>query len=265
MIVNNKLGITLSGGGFRGIAHLGVLQYLQELQMAPNEISGSSAGALIGALIAEGYTPAEVLQCCQQEKLFSYSDISVRGGGLFNTAILEKIVKKYIPHDSFAGLKKPLYVAVTDLTNARPLIFNQGSLSFAIKASCCFPLVFQPVLYNGAYLCDGGVMNNFPVEQVRAGCAKVIGINVDPIGKMEGVPGYKSIVARLIRIVTSSSMQTPAKHCDLYMQMDELNAFGTFDATKTDELYQAGYLHAQQYHDELLAIRLYLEAYKEVS
>ncbi len=245
MIVNNKLGITLSGGGFRGIAHLGILQYLQELKITPDEISGASVGALLGAFIAEGYTAEEVLGFCKKEKLFSYSDISVTGGGLFSTAILEKIVKKYIRHDSFEQLKKPLFVAVTDLTHARPLIFNEGSLSFAVKASCCFPLVFQPVLYRDAYLCDGGLMNNFPVEQVRASCNKVIGINVDTIVKMEGAPGYKEIIARLIRIATARTVRSPEKNCDLYMRMDELSSYGTFDTKNIDELFQAGYRHAK--------------------
>lgn len=260
MIVNNKLGITLSGGGFRGIAHLGVLQYLQELKITPDEISGASAGALLGALIAEGYTPEDVLGFCKKEKLFSYSDISVTGGGLFSTAILEKIIRKYIPHDSFAQLKKPLFVAVTDLTNAQLLIFNEGSLSFAVKASCCFPLVFQPVPHGDAYLCDGGLMNNFPVEQVRANCNKVIGVNVDTVGKMEGAPGYKEIIARLIRITTAGTLRSQEKQCDLYMHIDELSAFGTFNTKKIDELFQTGYRHAKKYRRELLAIRESLDA-----
>ncbi len=260
MIVNNKLGITLSGGGFRGIAHLGVLQYVQELKMIPDEISGTSAGALLGAFIAHGYTPEEVLDFCKKEKLFSYSDISMTRGGLFSTSILEKIIKKYIPHDSFEQLKKPLFVAVTDLTNARSLVFNRGSLSLAVKSSCCFPLVFQPVLYKDAYLCDGGLLNNFPVEQVRANCNKVIGINVDTVGKMEGEPGYKEIITRLIRIATANMVKSPEKNCDLYIRMDELSRYGTFETKKMDELFQAGYQHAKKYRKDLLAIKENLQA-----
>lgn len=139
MKANNTIGITLSGGGFRGVAHLGVMQYLKELGIELDAVSGASAGSLIGAFIAEGYTPIEILQFSKIEKFFNYSDISTKNGGLFNTVIFEKIIKKYIPHDSFEGLKIPLYVSVTDLTNAQSLTFNQGSLSFAVKASCCFP------------------------------------------------------------------------------------------------------------------------------
>ncbi len=256
-MVNNKIGITLSGGGFRGVAHLGVLQYLKELEIELDAVSGASVGSLIGALIAEGYTPFEISQFSKVEKFFSYSDISTKNGGLFNTVIFEKIIKKYIPHDSFEGLKIPLYVSVTDLTNAQSLIFNQGSLSFAVKASCCFPLVFQPVHYkDDIYLCDGGLLNNFPVEQIRATCSRTIGINVNPINKSDGKLGYKEIVVRIIRITTSSIRTDARSYCDIYIQPDEINRFGTFDAEKIDELYQFGYEYAQKFEKELLAIKM---------
>lgn len=256
MIVNNKIGITLSGGGFRSVAHLGVLQYLKELEIELDAISGASAGALIGALIAEGYTPLDIFQFSKVEKFFNYLDISAKNGGLFNTVIFEKIIKKYIPHDSFEGLKIPLYVSVTDLTNAQSLIFNEGSLSFAVKASCCFPLVFQPVHYiDDIYLCDGGLLNNFPVDQIRATCSRTIGINVNPINKFDGKLGYREIAGRIIRITTSRIRTDAKSNCDIYMQPDEINRFSTFDAKKIDELYQFGYEYAQKFKRELLAIK----------
>lgn len=256
MIVNNKIGITLSGGGFRGVAHLGALQYMSEIGIQPDEISGASAGALVGAFIAEGYTPEEIFRLCKKEKFFSYSDISVKNGGLFNTAIFEKIIKEYIPHDSFEGLEKPLYISVTDLTNARSLIFNQGSLSFAVKASCCFPLVFQPVVYqDDTYLCDGGILNNFPVEQVRASCNKVIGINVNPVNKHNGNLSYKDIVARIIRITTSRVTIFPETTCDVYLQPEELNRYSMFDTKKIDELFQLGYEYAGKFENEFLILK----------
>lgn len=257
--MNNKIGMVLSGGGFRGVAHLGVLQYMSERGIHPDEISGASAGALVGAFIAEGYTPEEIFRFCKKERFFSYSDLSVKNGGLFNTAIFEKIIKKYIPHDSFEGLKKPLHVSVTGLTNARSLILNRGSLSFAIKASCCFPLVFQTVLYNDdnddVYLYDGGILNNFPVEQVRASCNLVIGINVNPVNKYNGNLTYKDIVARIIRITTSRVAEFSKTSCDMYLQPDELHKYSTFDTTKTDELFGLGYEYAGKFEKEFLILK----------
>lgn len=256
MIVNNKIGITLSGGGFRGIAHLGIIQCIQELGIEINAVSGASAGALIGALIAGGYAPLEILRFAKEEKYFNYSNLSAKSGGIFDTVVIEKIVKKYIPHDSFDALKMPLYVSVTDLTNAKPLILNTGSLSFAVKASCCFPLVFQPVLYKDAiYLCDGGLLNNFPVEQIRATCNTSIGINVNPINREENKLGYKVIINRIIRIATSSTTTDENSSCDIYMQPDAISRFSTFDTSKADEIYQIGYDYAHTFREKLLAVK----------
>lgn len=259
MKTDNKIGVTLSGGGFKGIAHLGALQFLYELNIKPNEIAGVSAGALVAAFIAEGYAPEEIFQFSKKEKFFNYSDItSVAGkrGGLFDTIVFEKIIRKYIPHDSFEGLKIPLYVSVTDLTNAQSIIFSEGNLSLAVRSSCCFPLVFQPVLYkDNTYLCDGGLLNNFPVEQVKASCDKVIGINVSAINKMESELSYKEIVSRVIRIATSSMLKSPETICDVYLQPDELNRYGTFDSKKSVELFRLGYAYAKKYEKEFLILK----------
>lgn len=256
MILNNKIGITLSGGGFRGIAHLGVIKYLQEQGIKPDMISGASVGSLIGAFIAAGYMPDEILEFSKKEKLFTYSDFFTSRGGLFSTIVFEKLIKKYIPHDSFEKLKMPLYVSVTDITHAQSLIFNEGSLSFAVKSSCCFPLVFQPVLYkDNTYLCDGGLLNNFPVEQLRSICSKVIGVNVDPISTLEGPLGYKAMIARIIRMTTALKAVNSKQLCDVYLQPDTLNNYSTFETKKIDDIFQLGYDYARGFKKELLALK----------
>lgn len=256
MIVNNKIGITLSGGGFRGMAHLGILQYLKELEVQLHAVSGASAGSLVGAFVAAGFSPLEIKDIAKNEKFFSYNDLSIGNGGLFSADVFEKIIKKYIPHDSFEGLKMPLYVAVTDLTNAELLIFNQGSLSFAVKSSCCFPLVFHPVVYKGnRYLCDGGLMNNFPVDQIAATCNKCIGININPIDKIEGKLGYKEIVQRIIRIGTSTIKDDSRSKCDIFLQPEAINKYTTFDTGKIEEIYQVGYEYAKQFTKEFLELK----------
>ena len=256
MIVNNKIGITFSGGGFRGIAHIGIMQYLKELDIPIHAVSGTSVGSLIGAFVAEGYAPLEILELAKREKFFTFSDLSIGNGGLFNTDIFEKVIKKYIPHDSFERLKMPLYVAVTDLTYAELLIFNQGSLSFAVKSSCCFTLVFHPVVYNNdRYLCDGGLLNNFPVEQITATCNKSIGVHINPINKLEGKLGYKEIIQRIIRIATSNIKSAENHKCDIFLQPDEINKFNTFDTGKIDEIYKVGYDYAKKFKKEFLELK----------
>lgn len=255
MIVNDKIGITLSGGGFRGIAHLGVLQYLYELGIRPDAVSGTSAGAIVGAFIAEGYEPKEIFDFAKAEKFFRYSYIFRSTSGLFKTKEYERVIKKYIPHDSFDKLKIPLYISVTDLTNAQNLIFNQGPLSLAVQASASVPLVFSPVKYKNAYLCDGGIMNNFPVEAISATCNKVIGVNVNPIEKYEGNLSFRSILWRVIRIATSNYTREHISQCDVYIQPEELNKINAFSSKHMDESYAIGYDCAKKFEKELKALK----------
>lgn len=256
MTLHKNIGLTLSGGGFRGVAHLGVLKYILEMGITPGIISGASVGSLIGAFIAQGYAPDEVLQLSKKEKLFSYSDFFTSRGGMFSTMVFEKLIKKYIPHDSFEKLKIPLHVSVTDITHAESLIFNEGSLSFAVKSSCCFPLVFQPVLYQqNTYLCDGGLLNNFPVEQIRPLCNKIIGINVDPISTMEGPPGYKAMIERIVRMTTALKAVNSKHLCDIFIQPDELNKYGIFDTKKIDEIFKLGFDYAKRFEKEFLQLK----------
>lgn len=256
MTSNYKIGLTLSGGGFRGIAHLGILKYLFELDIKPAVISGASVGALVGAFIAQGYAPEEILEFGKKEKIFSYSDFFRSRGGLFSTVVFERLIKKYIPHNSFEQLQMPLYVAVTDITHAQSLIFNEGPLSFAVKSSCCFPLVFQPVVFKkDTFLCDGGLLNNFPVESIRPICNKVIGINVDPISTLEGPLGYKTLIARIIRMITALKAVNSKHLCDVYLQPDELNHYSTFETQKMDDIFKLGYEYAKGFRKDLLNLK----------
>jgi len=247
MLVNDKVGLVLSGGGFRGLAQLGVIKYMRELGLDVDLISGTSAGAIFGSLIANGYEPDEILEFCKKEKFFSYSNISIKNGGFFSSDILERLIKKYIPHDDFDALQMPFYATATDLTNGRALTFDQGSLSFAIKASSCFPLVFQPVPYGDVYLCDGGLMDNFPIGPLKSSCRYFIGVNVNPINVKEGKFGYKDLISRIIRIATSSMKNFDTSACDIYIEPDNINNFTTFDTHKLDEIFQLGYVCAQKF------------------
>jgi len=249
----NKIGIALSGGGVRGVAHLGVLQYLAEIGINPSIISGSSAGSLIGAFYAAGYSPLEIYNISKTEKFFSFPTTLTRSG-LFDPNIFEKILKKHIEHDKLESLKIPLYVTATDLTNAKLLLFNKGSLSNAVKASCCVPLVFQPVLYEGAYLSDGGILDNFPIGAIENRCDKIIGVYVNSIRKIEGKLSYKEIVERTIQVSLMNNVYAKISKCTVYIEPPNMSSFSTFDFKKIDEIYEAGYTHAQTLKAELLKL-----------
>lgn len=252
--MSKKIGLVLSGGGIRGIAHLGVLQYLEELGIRPSFISGTSSGALIGAFYSAGYRAAEILTIAKAEKFFSFSGLQIKNVGLFNPEIFEIIIKKYIPDDQIESLLIPLSISVTDLTNAKLLIFNKGSLSLAVKASCCVPVVFQPVILKGAYLFDGGILNDFPIEPLENVCEKIIGVFVNSLVINEHKMGYIEIMERTLQIALHNNVRKQKERCDVYIEPPEMSRFKIFDFNKMDEIYQFGYAYAQNYTTELLKL-----------
>ena len=251
--MKSKIGLALSGGGIRGMAHLGVLQYLTELGIKPSVISGTSAGALVGAFYAAGFEPKQIFKIGKSEKFFNYSSLFKRQGvGLFSTDIFENIIKKHIAQETLESLEIPLFITATDLNNGKLKIFNEGSLATAVKASCCVPLVFQPVLFEGIYLSDGGILNNFPVNILEGKVDKIIGVNVNRINTIEGKIGYKQIIERTVQIAIDNSVETQKYKCDVYIEPPSIRDYGIFDFKKADEIYQTGYVYAKEKKNELL-------------
>tara|TARA_R110000744_G_scaffold325657_2_gene431491 strand:- start:8255 stop:9019 length:765 start_codon:yes stop_codon:yes gene_type:complete len=251
----NKIGIALSGGGIRGMAHLGVLQYLYEIGIQPTVISGTSAGSLAGVFLAAGFEPKEILKIGKAEKFFNRSSLKLKSAGLFNTHVFERILNKYIPHDSFEQLNIPVYVTATNLVNAELVVFNKGSIATAVKASCAVPLVFEPVHFEGAFLCDGGILNNFPTNLIKDKCDIIIGINVSNIPESTIVKwSYKTIIERIVKVSINCNVEDKKQLCDMYMEPPKMETYGTFDFSKIDEIYKAGYEYAREKNDELLRI-----------
>ncbi|MCM2303045.1 MAG: patatin-like phospholipase family protein [Flavobacteriaceae bacterium] len=248
----SNIGVAFSGGGVKGIAHLGILKYLTEIGIKPSVISGTSAGSLVVAFYSEGYEPREIFKIGKEENFFSQSNLLIRNGGLFNPDVFSNIIKKYIPHDTIENLEIPIYITATDLTNAKLVVFTEGSLALAIKSSCSVPLIFQPVLHNGNMLIDGGLLNNLPVDIIQNKCDKIIGIDVNSVIKMDGKVSYRGIIERTIHIAVNKNSENKKGMCHLYMEPLYQKNYKMFDFKKMDEIYELGYLYAQNFKDELL-------------
>ncbi|MEQ3665408.1 patatin-like phospholipase family protein [Olleya sp.] len=252
--MNPTIGIALSGGGIRGMAHLGILQYLYEIGIQPSVISGTSAGSLAGVFLAAGFEPKEIVEIGKAENFFNRSSLELKSGGLFNTHIFERILNKYIPHDDFEKLNIPMYVTATNLVNAELVVFNKGSIATAVKASCAVPLVFKPVHYKDAYLCDGGILNNFPTNLIKGKCDKIIGVNVSNIPKSSIVKwSYKTIIERIVKVSINYNMEDKKQLCDIYMEPPKMEIYSTFDFSKIDEIYKTGYDYAREKNNELIS------------
>jgi len=165
-----ELGMVLSGGGARGLGHVGVLQAFAEHGVAPQVLAGTSAGAVVAALCAAGYTGEEMLEFFIEKNPFRVSKLALAKPGIFDTDKVVADFLEYFPENSFKALDKRIFLSATDLVEARPEIFASGPLIPAILASASTPLVFAPTEVDGHWYSDGGITNNFPVEPLVGHC-----------------------------------------------------------------------------------------------
>jgi len=171
------VGLVLGGGGARGYAHIGVLRALLEHDCQPVAITGCSMGGLIGAFFAAGYQAEDMLTLIEDTNFLNLLDMGVRGGLLGNSK-LEKLLRKHLP-DSFDDLALPLAVTCVDVQQGDLVILRRGDLVSALLASAALPGILAPVLRDGRYLIDGGLLNNLPVDVIKTmTLAPVIAVDV---------------------------------------------------------------------------------------
>lgn len=234
-------GIALSGGGARGLAHLGVLKALKEYQLFPEILSGVSAGAIVGAFYADGYEPEEILEMFIKEKLYHLIRVTIPKEGLLRPSGLRELISNYLRAKDFSDLNMPLYIAATNLNTGTIEYFNQGPLAEKIIASASIPVLFNPTKIGGYTYVDGGVIDNLPVTPIRKLCAEIIGVNVNPLHEEKNVKGIIQLAERTfyLTIVSNSRKHIPA--CDLYIEPQELKEYGIFEISKAREIFDVGY------------------------
>lgn len=236
----HQLGLTLSGGGARGMAHAGVLHALDELKIPVNIISGTSSGAIVGVLYAAGVKPVEMINIVKKHKLFDLKKISFDFKGLLKTAAFHKIIKDFVPMKTFEELAIPVIVCTTDFNHAKTVYFETGKIADAVVASCSIPIIFSPTIIKGRMMVDGGLLNNFPVEPILGKCNHVIGVNVNPLGtfKRKNISG---MLERCFQMAISSGNKFKASQCDLFIEPPELSNFTVFDTKRAKEIFDIGY------------------------
>ncbi|MBK5212469.1 MAG: patatin-like phospholipase family protein [Flavobacteriaceae bacterium] len=238
-----KIGLVLSGGGARGAAHIGAIRALEEHGIIVTHISGTSSGAIVGALYANDVPWMKILNFFKTIPIFRTNRYAHNKPGFINSENFYSDLKKYFPDDDFATLKKPLYITATDIIKGTLKIFNNGQLIKPIIVSASFPGVFTPTEINGSYYVDGGTLNNFPVEPLVANCDKIIGVYVNPLKKMsvKDLKHSYTIVERAYKIKVAAESLNKFSACNLVIYPEELIKYGTFDMNNIDAIYQLGY------------------------
>lgn len=243
----HKVGLVLSGGGLRGIGHLGAIKALEEHGLKPSILSGCSAGAIIGAFYATGHTVDEMLQIVQRNDLFPATSFRLRASGFVDTRFLSRLFQQYVPHNTFESLALPLYVAATDLLSGKTEYFHTGPLDEALLASSSIPLMFPAARRNDLVYYDGGVLDNLPVQPLLGQCEFLVGVHVnapDTITPEQLTP--MKTLDRVIHLAIGQSVVRNAKKCDLFIEPPDMLRFGMFGKKDLMRIYEYVYAYTSQ-------------------
>ncbi len=237
--------LVLSGGGIRGISHLGVLKALDEGGIKISHISGTSTGAILGALYSSGLDPEFILDEIISTKFYTYMRPAFTTSGVLKMDRIGDFLRKYITNDSFEALNIPLTVAATNLQLGVTEYFNSGELINPILCSSCIPAVFKPVSYNGKTYIDGGVLNNFPLEPVKSENL-IIGSDCNYIDDNFGGKGFKLIIERALLLAINGSLQEAKSKCHILIDPSRIKGTGVFEFRRAKEIFIMGYEEAKK-------------------
>ncbi len=247
-----KLGLALSGGGAKGFAHLGVFKLLEECGLMPDIIVGTSAGALMGTLFADGYSADELKLLFTGREFSEFAELQIPKSGLFDSQRFQDFLERHLRAKTFEELKIPMIVIATDLDNGESHQFCHGPIVDAVTASCSIPIIFSPIVINGIHYVDGGLFHNFPVSIIRDICERVIGVNVSPLIPQKYKQTIVHIAERSYHYMFRANTLEDREMCDVLIETEEFGMYKTFDLENVDEIAHIGYEAAVRTFEQVL-------------
>jgi NTE family protein len=247
-IGDKKVGVVLSGGGVRGMAHIGLLEVMDALGIRPAFISGTSVGAIVGALYAQGIGFKEMLDFFRKTPLFRYNFLTINKPGLIDTERYIEVFTSYFPGDSFDNFPIDLFVTTTNLQKGTQEVFNKGELIRPLLASAALPPVFSPLEMNGCLYADGGILNNFPSEPIADLCEVMIGSNVSLVREIDkgSIRTSFQLANRTTALMVYAINHQKIASCNILFEPQELEIIGVFDKKSLERAYQIGYEYAMR-------------------
>lgn len=240
---SQRPGIALAlGGGFaRGFAHLGVLKVFQKYDIKVSHIAGSSVGSILGAAYASGAPLERIMDVCRTLRFRDIARWRVSRLGLASNQRLATLMDRVFGSRQFEDLKIPLAVVATDLSTGEPVVFTSGNLVDAIRASCAFPGLFEPVQIGTRCLADGGLVAPVPTHAARfIGAQTVVGVSVGMQDGHRGTPtNIFQVVSRAVSAAQKHQLEVWERHADLVLRPD-VQFLAWDDFARADEAIEAG-------------------------
>jgi NTE family protein len=231
----------LSGGGTRGFAHLGVVKALAEHGIRPSAIAGTSAGAIAGAFLANGFSPDEIREMFVGKvnlKMLSWNSFHM---GLVSMKNIRDFLQKNLRYTKFEELKVPLFVTATNFVNGRQKVFSEGDLIDAIVAASSVPVLFPPVVIDDIPYVDGGLSNDLPIEPFSKQRGDSVCVYVNPVKEFTPKKSMLEVLDRAWHLSFREMVNRSSDGCFLYIEPLELHHYGLFDVGKLPEIFDIGY------------------------
>jgi len=247
-----QFGLVLSGGGARGIAHIGAIQALEEHGLYPDLIAGASAGAIVGTLYASGMSPKDMLDFVREISLFKIFKPELPYAGLVKLTYLKNRILEVVPEDTFEALERKLLVATSNLNTGKCVLFESGSLSKAVVASSSIPLLFKPMRIEDQLYVDGGLLNNLPVDGLKERAGRVFAVNVmpDEVVSTQSINSVFGIAMRAFELSIIANTRPQLQAADWVVQPHGMREYTIFQLNKYQEIFERGYEAAQKVLDQ---------------
>lgn len=215
-------------------------------------ISGVSAGAIVGAYYAAGFSFDDMVKIIRETELYHLLDLRFLKAGLFKSIPVKESLERHLKGIRFEDLKLPLTVVATDFQNGKSIYFSKGEVVPALLASSAIPVLYQPVEYEDMILVDGGLLNNFPVEPIAGVCDAIVGIHLNPLnaGDVRSL-NLASAVDRCMHLAFSNNVNDKKQQCTVFIEPPGLHRFGVFDMDVADEIVKIGYDYANGMQKEI--------------
>jgi len=240
------IGLALGGGFARGFAHLGVLKVLEQNHIRVSHIAGTSVGSVFGAAYASGAPLARILATSRTIRFRDIARWTVSRLGLASNHRLADIIERVFDSKRFEDMKIPVAAVATDLASGDPVVFREGPLVEAIRASCAYPGLFEPVQIGTRYFVDGGLVAPVPAQAARQlGATLVVGVSLGTQDRNRTAPkNIFQVVARAVSAAQKHQQDRWERHADLVIRPD-IQGLAWDDFGRANEAIEVGEAAAQ--------------------
>ena len=241
-----KIGLALGSGAALGAAHVGVLKALEEHDIKPGFIAGTSIGALVAALYAFGMPANKIEEIALSLDWLDISDVRLSKLGLLSNRELGELLDEKMGDVTFDQASAELAIVATDISNGEKVIIKEGNVSEAVKASTSIPVIFEPVEIDGRMLVDGGLIESVPIDALKEmGAEFIIAVDVKAFRKYERPDDIFDVLNNSLEIALIHLARVQVDDVDIMIQ-PRLEDFSRMDTNHTSEMISIGYDAAMQ-------------------